>query len=120
MATLSAALPSHYIVNKMTKSTQKAVALAGVALKRAGERRANIFFLLSVILASALCRQRLFLADESVTGGRDYLIKCTRVKMEYIEGQLGIHYSQRSYHMPPENFTALVQMLTDSSYQGWK
>jgi hypothetical protein len=76
----------------MTKSTQKAVALAGVAVKRARERRANVFFLLSVILASALCGQRLFLADESVTGGWDYLIKRKRVKMEYIEDQLGMHY----------------------------
>jgi hypothetical protein len=92
----------------MTKSTQKAVALAGVAVKRAKEQIANVFFLLSVILASALCEQRLFLADESATDGRDYLINHKRVKMEYIEGQLGMHYFQRSYCMPPEMFTALV------------
>jgi hypothetical protein len=70
-------------VDKMTKSTQKAVALAGVAIKRARERRTNVFLLLSVIVASAFCGQRLFLADEHVTGGRDFLIKRKRVKMDY-------------------------------------
>jgi hypothetical protein len=94
----------------MTKSTQKAV--AGVAIKRARERRTNVFLLLSVILASALCGQRLFLADEHVTGGRDYLIKRKRVKMDYIEGQLGWHYFRRSYRMPPKMFKELVRMLT--------
>ena len=31
----------------------------------------------------------LLMTDEHVTDGRDYLIKRKRVKMDYIEGQLG-------------------------------
>jgi hypothetical protein len=80
----------------ITISTQKAIALAGVAIKRAREHTImNTFLLLSVILTSALCGRCLFLADENITGGQDYLIKPNkRSKMEDIEGQFGRQYIQ--------------------------